>query len=673
MKKKSKSTRRSKGFIKNFLASSSNQVNWINCVAGIVVGYLGSKQLMGNSPRWLLGIPMEAIAGWLFWIAFPSRISVPPEKKSVSPARKTRSLPNQPLWFLLLLLIPAGIGQYYFFSERLAPGLIAWAVALLLACILKFRATEGALPSSPRLENLGLVLILLAAALMRFPFVAQHMVGLQIDEANNIQDSYTVIDGGFRSPYMFCWGGNESLPFFIYALVFKLFGKSFVVAQAFSSVLSMAALYFFYYWCRMFLSSKASLAATFLLSVSWWFLFYSFSPFHNMLVVLFEVLSFYFLEKCLREDSKINFALLGVFMALGVLGYLPGRLIPIMVALVVLVFAASDIRKFMKVYFRPFLLTAFFFLLLLAPFILNVCNDSGEFIGRGKQLGLWNEVQRTGHYDLIFTRSFWTLMSFAYPAESYDERFNLHHNPEMDPVTGLLLYFGLLVALLSPLKRWSWQALIGFLLGATANAFAIQGPDPEPIYINCMRFFLITPFLFFLGGRAIDWFSGLFMGSGKKSQAIQIIVLLAAMFFSVFWNSRIFYDQFHHSRSGWAFLGFNHIAVADYLKSQYPRCHILLDYQFDSSTVQVLTLDKVRYTIVNPLRLPLNYKVDKNVMLVFIPGDFDENLIRKTYPNAVWDKVGDEWGDTIVKTAEIPKADVEALQEGQPPPTTTLP
>ena len=656
------------------LSTASNQVNWIYFIMGIVTGFFGSKFWAGENPRWLLGLPLQAIAAWSFWKAFPKKFPAFSNPKEVSLSRKSLPPRSLNLLFFFLILISALLGQYFFFSKNLTGGLICWAVAFIPACFLFTTTPEStySTTSFPRLEKMSLILILVLASLMRFPFIAQHVVGLQIDEANNILDSYSVINGSFRSPFLFGWGGNESLPFFTYALAFKIFGQNFAVARAFSSLISIAALYFFYSWCRLFFSSKASLAATFLLSVSWWYLYYSLSPFHDMLVVFFEILSFYFLERCLRYGSKVDFALLGIFLALGVLGYLPARLVPVMVALVVLVFALWNRESFLKTYFNRFLLTAFFFLLLVGPFILNVVSNPAEFLGRSKELSLLNEVHRTGHYDLIFKRFFWTFTSFVYPAESYDQRFGLDNTPELDPLTGFLLYFGLFLTLLKPGKMLSWLAIIGFALGSVANAFAIQGPNPEPFYINPMRFFLIIPFLFFMGARTIDWIFNLFARTGKKTKLLLNFVLMVALIFSIFWNSRVFYVQFHKDQSGWAGRGFNHIKVADFLNANYPRCHILLDPEYDSSTVRILTQDKVKYLSTSSFQLPLNYKIDKNVMIVFKPGDFDENRIRQTYPNAIWGEVKDDWNDVVVKTVEISKADIEALQNGNPS-ATALP
>ena len=203
-----------------------------------------------------------------------------------------------------------------------------------------------------------------------------------------------------------------------------------------------------------------------------------------------------------------------------------------------------------------------------------------------------------------------------------------------------------------------------------------QGPNPDPNYINGQRYFIVLPFLFFMVAYALDWLLNLFSPLTTRLKITGGILLGALCAGALLWNINIYYFSFQdfktYGDTYWAPLGFNHIRVAEYLEANYPRCHILLDPEYNSSTVQLLTRDQVKYLAVNPLILPLDYKVDKNVIMVFRPGDFDENRIRQTYPNAVWGEVKDSGNGILVKTVEVSKTDIDALQNGKQP-TMSLP
>lgn len=261
---------------------------------------------------------------------------------------------------------------------------------------------------------------------------------------------------------------------------------------------------------------------------------------------------------------------------------------------------------------------------------------------------------------------FWTFVSFLHHNDGADPRF-CSVGSMVDYVSGAFMVFGLILILANLRKRASWYALGGFIFGVAANALAIQGPNPDPNYINGQRYFIVLPFLFFMVAYALDWLFNLFspLSSRLKITGSFLLGILCAG--ALLWNINIYYVSFRdfktYGDTYWAPLGFNHIRVAEFLNANYPRCHILLDPEYNSSTVQILTRDRTQYLVVKPLPLPLNYKIDKNVLIVFRPGDFDEASIRKTYPNAIWGEVKDSGNGILVKTVEVSKADIEALED----------
>ena len=628
----------------------------------------GAKCLSGPVPLWLWGLPLQALSAWLLWLGFAGLQPPAAEKMAKSPLPASRAAGKKKKdhswvrWSSVFLA--AALGQYFLFSGSLVPGLVFWVLSLLLLGLAKLKLSESGFHPLDRFDFTVLFLLIAVAALMRFPFVSQNLAGLQIDECDNISDSFSVLEGTFKSPYITGWGGNESLPFFLVAFFLKIFGTTVAAARSFSVLASLAALGAFYAWCRLFFSPKASLTAAFLLSVSWWFLFYSLSPFHNILVVLYEILAFYCLERAFRSGQKIFFALAGLFLGLSVLGYLPGRLVPVMAAAVILVSAWAEGKTLWKNRWPYIGLLFLVFLWVAGPFLFMIIDNPGEFFGRSKELSLFNEIQRTGNYFLLIQRFFWTLMSFFWPGDEFDNRFDLPGNTLLDPIAGLLFFLGLGWTLLYWRKRSSWQALSGFAFGMAANALAIQGPNPNPGYINPMRFFLIIPFLFFMIAQAVDGFSAAGWKKGARKRLGAVLLVLACLG-SALWNGRVFYVRLHQSPDAWSSLGFNHIQAADFIKANYPRCHILIDWETDSSIVQVLTYHRIPYKVLpGDLTAPLPYRVDKNVMILFNPGLKGQDQISKIYPHAVWGQIKAPWGYPEAMTIEITKEDIEASQKG---------
>lgn len=347
------------------------------------------------------------------------------------------------------------------------------------------------------------------------------------------------------------------------------------------------------------------------------------------------------------------------------LGYLPGRLVPVMVALTILVSAWFERKTFWKNRMLFIVLMFLVFLWVAGPFLFMIIDNPGEFFGRSKELSLFNEIQRTGNYFLLFKKIAWTFMSFFWPGDEFDNRFDLPGNTLLDPVSGILFLLGLVWTLLTWRKRSSWQALSGFALGITANAFAIQGPNPNPAYINPMRFFLIIPFLFFMAAQAIDMLSGFWEKMIPRVKKIGIALLILACLGSTVWNGRTFYVQLHNSADDWSSLGYNHIQAAEFIKANYPRCHILVGWETDSSIVQVLTYHLVNFKVLQgDLTAPLPYRVDKNVMLIFTANVKGLDRISKTYPRAIWGQIKTPWGYPEYTTVELAKEDIENSQKG---------
>jgi hypothetical protein len=217
MKTKSKN----KTFGLNELIKKSNNLNWALIAGGTTIMVAGTKCLSGPDPHWLWGVPLQILSACLIWLGFPNSLIKSPEKikknsSMVSNPKKNKQSAYSWLRFLLIILFSA-IGQYWLFFGHLVPGLIFWCIAIFILILNKNKASEIRFRSLNQFDYIAAVILIIIAVLMRFPFVSQNLGGLQIDECDNISDSFSVLEGSFKSPYVTGWGGNESLPFFLVA------------------------------------------------------------------------------------------------------------------------------------------------------------------------------------------------------------------------------------------------------------------------------------------------------------------------------------------------------------------------------------------------------------------------------------------------------------------------
>jgi hypothetical protein len=631
---------------------------------GIVAGYFGTRFWWNNlNPQWLKGAPLQILAVFFFWMAIPNRIPLKdlPDKKN-----RVRPLPGPPARSFLFLVVPAAIGQGLFALDLPVWGLAFWAAAL--GSLWLARDAAGGKPPAGILKNetAWLGAVLLFACLMRFPFAAQHTAGLQVDEANNIVYGSRVLSGEIATPFCTVGVVEHTFHHYLLAPALWLFGETCTTGRVFSAVVSIAALYFFCLLCRFFFSPAASLLATFLMSVGWWFLFYSLSPFQNVTVCFFVILVVYFLERGLRSGRKVDFWAAGMITAFCCMEYLSGRLVPLIAAFSVFLFLLVRGKAFWKAYWPLFLLMLLAFLWVLTPFIYFGIHYPDQIFQRTAELNVFSEMKRTGHFWLLPEKIGWTLLSLVWPNLDADRRFCPLGYSQMDPFSGVFMLFGLLLALIGLKKRENIYMLVGFAFGIATNAFAVQGANANPHMVNCERGFIVVPFLFLMVGRFADWmlaFSRLLKPLWKTAGKV---LLALGLVFAVAWNVKAYYFGFKNPLQ-YNSLGFPHIRAVEVMKRNYPRAHIVALYSSYPSTEQVLTRGCVKVTEMlsdKRMELPIRLKAEKNVLFVIDPWEFDELRFRRTYPNAIWSELKNALGEVNFKIAEVTMKDIEAAQKG---------
>jgi hypothetical protein len=285
-------------------------------------------------------------------------------------------------------------------------------------------------------------------------------------------------------------------------------------------------------------------------------------------------------------------------------------------------------------------------------------------------LNLLAEVQRTGDYLLFIEKWAWTFLSFLHYNHGFDLRF-CAKAPMIDPVSGLLFVFGLLLALCHPKLRVTWLLLSGLLFGMMANALAIQGQNPDATYVNGQRYFIVVPFLFLSCAWTLDWVFQRFAGLAGRGRALGLLLLGGGAILSLAWNSHFYYRSFRDFKKTdayWGCLGFNHIDVAEYLNLHCPRHHAIVDGEYVSSVVEVLTRMNFPINPLDPnLAIPIERAVDRDILIITLRWnhvDLQEK-IRQWYPNARWDGVPDPKGKVDLVGVFISKEDIQALQKGR--------
>ena len=142
----------------------------------------------------------------------------------------------------------------------------------------------------------------------------------------------------------------------------------------------------------------------------------------------FLVLTGLFLLHGIRRGKSLSFALAGIFMGVGILGYYSGRVIPV-IAGVVFVMWWLQRKKMTPIPVSYWLLTLAGCIVVFGPNLVYTLQKSDEFVGRGNDVAIWNDLawnhlsnkyQSGGHAFTVIVeqikRTF--LTPFYFPDES---------------------------------------------------------------------------------------------------------------------------------------------------------------------------------------------------------------------------------------------------------------
>jgi hypothetical protein len=645
-----------------------DEIRWIFLIPGIVLGIVGAVSL-SDIPNWFIGLPAHIISLWAIWNAFP-----PISETYETAAEKVTPLPKKdPYWSQAALALIAIWGLTYV-CFQFKWWFIGGAGVLLIICGFYFAVRRYKnFPHSKELSsgNTVLIILLILAVLLRYPFIHQNITGFQNDEATNLLGAMDLLKGNIKNPF----GGSYFFgffPYFVLAPAFKIFGISLAVGRGTAAFVSLICIIFFFRWCRLYFGLVSSGLATTFFSYCWWSLFDSLSPFFHIIMVLVEIIAFYYLALSLRNGRRLYFGLTGIFLGLCFQAYIPGRSTILIVGLAFIASYLVEGEKFLKTYWKHSLLLVFCFLWAVGPYLASMLKDPKSFFGHVQDVNIWIAMVQQNNYALPLEKFLITFYTFFWPNTHTELGTGLDHYSRIDPFTGLFSLLGIIVAIVFFRRRWNQLALITLLFAILSNALS-KGPGQEPNSFSGHRCTMALPILCFFMAQGMDWALGFFASKPKIFRWVGIILLTLMTGLSFAWNIHGYFFKFDDSQDSWDKLGFAHLAHVEAMESFYPKDHIVLEGHdkgffycncWDQEE-QFLTYQRIPHNEGMPLPLPIRAAVTKDVVIFFTDWeqyDGEKAKIRKLYPKATWKDFKNKFGYTYLTTVEISKEDVQSLQ-----------
>lgn len=313
-------------------------------------------------------------------------------------------------------------------------------------------------------------LTLLIAAFFRFHHLASVPAEPFSDHAEKLFDVYDITQGEARV-FFPRNTGREAIQFYWTLLAAALFrtGLSFQSLKIGSALLGFFTLPFIYLLGREIANRRAGLLAMLFAGVAYWPNVISRIGLRFPLYPLFVAPTFYFLLRGLRTNSRNDFLLSGLFLGLGLHGYTPFRIAPLLVLVTFLLhlFSRRPIRL------SHYALLLFAALIVFLPLLRYSLEFSAEF---------WNRAASRAvapNPAPVFVSNLWNALLMFNVNDGNIFVNSIVHRPALDVVTGALFVLGLtlLLARRRFLDLWLVAAILTLILpSALSLAFPVENP-----------------------------------------------------------------------------------------------------------------------------------------------------------------------------------------------------
>jgi DNA-binding beta-propeller fold protein YncE/4-amino-4-deoxy-L-arabinose transferase-like glycosyltransferase len=303
--------------------------------------------------------------------------------------------------------------------------------------------------------------------------------GMNHDAAFNGMFALHVLEGAPYTPYISAAWGRETLFMYLCAPLVAWLGNVPEAMQIAATLIGVATLPLFYLFARALCGPAAALVGLALLAVSGWHGVFSRVGWRMIMVPPFELIALFGLWRALESGARRYWLLTGAGAALAIYTYDAGRLVPLMVALLLIVFLLID-RDRRRVRLRGGMVVLAVFVIVGAPMLWYAATRFEQFNARAAHLAV-DEPQSGGPLARVAT----TAAMFNYRGNGNDFFID---EPLLEPLTGVLFVFGVLVVLsrLSVVRGWG---VGGSDQPPTPNP---QPPNPQPLGRKPLVFLLIA-------------------------------------------------------------------------------------------------------------------------------------------------------------------------------------
>jgi 4-amino-4-deoxy-L-arabinose transferase-like glycosyltransferase len=326
--------------------------------------------------------------------------------------------------------------------------------------------------------------------------------------------------------------GREALQFYWTILVAAIFqtGLTFQSLKIGTALLGFFTLPFIYLLGKEIANRRAGLLAMLFAGIAYWPNVISRVGLRFPLYPLFVALTLYFLVRGLRTRDRNDFILSGLYLGLGLHGYSPFRIVPLLVVIAFALYAIRN-RQAVTQAIRDFTLLSFSAFIVFLPLLRYAFSNSIEFwLRSNSRLLIDNPL------PILFSNLWNGLLMFNVNDGNIFVN-SVVHRPALDVVTGALFVIGLILLLTrrrfldpstgSGQRLWLVAAIVTMIL---PSVLSLAYPDENPA-LNRAAGALVPVFV--IVGMTLDGLlTSLSVGLSRSRQGLVsagvVVILFAA-------------------------------------------------------------------------------------------------------------------------------------------------
>jgi hypothetical protein len=424
---------------------------------------------------WVLGLGLYLLAVLLAILANLRNewsLPVPPTVKKLTDQLEVRWVYlTASAIFSLLAFLTLGGNRFTLIN------VVLWICAIVFICIGFWQPSGGTFKvffSNLRKKKPGrelniristwLVLLVLGAAAVvffrfyRFGSVPPEMVS---DHAEKLLDIWDVLHGQFLI-FFPRNTGREGFQMYLTALVIKLFGTgySFNSLKIGTILAGLFTLPFIYLIGLEISNKRAALFATFFAGIAYWPNVISRMGLRFTLYPFFFAPMLYFLIRGLRHSKRNDFILAGLFLGLGLHGYTPFRIVPLVVLVAVGLFLLHSQSKGFRKQTGFYLLVLILVSLIVFLPLLRFWLENPELFSYRAFTRLGSiESPLPGPWGLILIKNLWNAAIMFFWSNGEIWPVSIPHRPGLDVVSAALYFIGIILLVTRYVLRRNWLDL----------------------------------------------------------------------------------------------------------------------------------------------------------------------------------------------------------------------